>query len=278
MKKVWMVTGASRGIGLALCRFLLDAGRSVVATARNPDDLHKKLRQNGERFLILPLDITEQTQVDEAVDKAISHFGNIDVLVNNAGYGQMGWFENISAAQIEQQFRTNVFGSMNVTRAVLPHLRAQGSGQIFTLSDVAGLSARAGNSVYAASKFALEGWMEGLAAELLPLNIHATLIEPGSFRTDFLDDSSLVYGEHDIAAYQAAEAACKQWQQELNHQQVGDPNRLAAILMQLAEDEHPPVRFAAGSDAAEAVIKKANALNRNAQEWLSVSKLTDSAT
>ena len=192
MKKVWMVTGASRGIGLALCRFLLDAGRSVVATARNPDDLHKKLRQNGERFLILPLDITEQTQVDEAVDKAISHFGNIDVLVNNAGYGQMGWFENISAAQIEQQFRTNVFGSMNVTRAVLPHLRAQGSGQIFTLSDVAGLSARAGNSVYAASKFALEGWMEGLAAELLPLNIHATLIEPGSFRTDFLDDSSLV--------------------------------------------------------------------------------------
>ena len=157
MKKVWMVTGASRGIGLALCRFLLDAGRSVVATARNPDDLHKKLRQNGERFLILPLDITDQTQVDEAVDKAISHFGNIDVLVNNAGYGQMGWFENISAAQIEQQFRTNVFGSMNVTRAVLPHLRAQGSGQIFTLSDVAGLSARAGNSVYAASKFALEG-------------------------------------------------------------------------------------------------------------------------
>ena len=119
--------------------------------------------------------------------------------------------------------------------------------------------------------------MEGLAAELLPLNIHATLIEPGSFRTDFLDDSSLVHGEHDIATYQTAEAACKQWQQELNHQQVGDPNRLAAILMQLAEDEHPPVRFAAGSDAAEAVIKKANALNRNAQEWLSVSKLTDSA-
>ena len=150
MKKVWMVTGASRGIGLALCRFLLDAGRSVVATARNTDELYKKLRQNGERFLILPLDITDQAQVDEVVDKAISHFGNIDVLVNNAGYGQMGWFENVSAAQIEQQFRTNVFGSMNVTRAVLPHLRGQGSGQVFTLSDVAGLSARAGNSVYAA--------------------------------------------------------------------------------------------------------------------------------
>lgn len=275
MKKVWMVTGASRGIGLALCRFLLDAGRSVVATARNPDDLYKKLRQNGERFLILPLDITNAEQVNGVVAEAQAHFGQIDVLVNNAGYGQMGWFENISAAQIEQQFATNVFGSMNVTRAVLPIMRAQGHGQIFTLSDVAGIKADAGRSVYSASKFALEGWMEGLAQELVPLNIHTTLIEPGSFRTDFLDDSSIVYGENDLAVYHDAEQAFKLTLDGLNHQQTGEPNRLAAILMQLAEDPHPPVRFAAGSDAAEAVIKKANSLNRTAQEWLSISKLTD---
>lgn len=275
MKKVWMVTGASRGIGLALCRFLLDAGRSVVATVRQPDDLHKKLRQNGERFLILPVDIRYPDQVNEAVAKAHEHFGSIDVLVNNAGYGQMGSFENVSAEQVERQFATNVFGSMHVTRAVLPIMRAQGYGQIFTLSDVAGISATAGSSVYSASKFALEGWMEGLAEEVLPLGIHTTLIEPGSFRTDFLDSKSMAYGEHDLEAYQAFEAEFKQRQQELNHKQIGDPNRLAAILMQLAEDEHPPVRFAAGTDAAEAVLKKANSLNRTAQEWLSISKLTD---
>lgn len=275
MKKVWMVTGASRGLGLSLCKFLLNAGRCVVATARNTEALHKKLSQHGENFLIVPMDVSDEKQVQAGVAMAQAHFGRIDVLVNNAGYGQMGWFENISPEQIEQQFATNVFGSMHVTRAVLPIMRAQKSGQIFTISGLAGVKSHAGYSVYSASKFALEGWMEGLADEIAPLGLNATLVEPGSFRTDFLDETSLTYGEWHVPDYMEYELDFKQKQQALNHQQMGDPVRLAAILMQLAEEASPPVRFAAGSDALEAVLHKAHDMNRLAQEWLNVSKMTD---
>lgn len=275
MKKVWMVTGASRGLGLSLCKFLLNAGRSVIATARNPEALYQKLSQHGENFLIVPMDVRDEKQVKAGVAMAQAQFGRIDVLVNNAGYGQMGWFENISPEQIEQQFATNVFGSMHVTRAVLPIMRAQQSGQIFTISGLAGVKSQAGYSVYSASKFALEGWMEGLAEEIAPLGLHATLIEPGSFRTDFLDETSLTYGEWHVLDYMKYELDFKQQQQALNHQQLGDPARLAAILMQLAEEVSPPVRFAAGSDALEAVLHKAHDMNRLVQEWLNVSKMTD---
>jgi len=275
MSKVWMITGASRGIGLETARAALSAGHCVVATARNPEQVSKALPGYPDRLLAVRLDVTQQEQATAAVDAAMQKFGRIDVLVNNAGYGQIGWFENTSDRQIRNQFETNVFGSMNVTRAVLPHMRTQRSGHIFTYSSIAGILAFPGSSVYSASKFAVEGWMEGLAQEVKPLGIAATIIEPGFFRTDFLDTRSVAYGEYDIQDYSEAAAAFKKWHDEHNHQQLGDPAKLGAVMLKLADMPEPPLRFAAGSDAVGFVIGKADALRTGAEALKTLSVSTD---
>jgi NAD(P)-dependent dehydrogenase (short-subunit alcohol dehydrogenase family) len=273
MSKVWMITGASRGIGLEIARTALDAGHQVVAAARRPEQILKALPDHGDRLFAVPLDVTKPAQAQAAVEAAKQKFGRIDVLVNNAGYGQIGWFENTSDRQIRDQFETNVFGSMNVTRAVLPLMREQRSGHIFTYSSIAGVLAFAGSSVYSASKFAVEGWMEGLSQEVKPLGIAATIVEPGFFRTDFLDTSSIAYGEYDVADYAEASAAFKKWHDEKTHQQPGDPAKLGATMLKLAEMPQPPLRFAAGSDAVEFVLSKADSLRAEAEQlrWLSIS-------
>jgi NAD(P)-dependent dehydrogenase (short-subunit alcohol dehydrogenase family) len=275
MKKVWMITGASRGLGLEIARVVLNAGHSVVATARRPEQVEAALKGYGERLQALRLDVTQVVQAQSAVAAASERFGRIDVLVNNAGYGLLGWFESISAQQTHHQFETNVFGSMHVTRAVLPLMRAQRSGHVFSISSIAGLVSVAGSSIYSASKFAVEGWMEGLAQELKPLGIWVTIVEPGFFRTDFLDATSVAYGEHDIADYADQLAKFKAWHDDMNHKQVGDPAKLGAALLKLAEAPDAPVRFAAGSDAYDLVRQKLDNMRSEAERWADLSKSTD---
>jgi NAD(P)-dependent dehydrogenase (short-subunit alcohol dehydrogenase family) len=275
--KVWMITGASRGLGLHLARAALAAGHRVVAAARRPGQLHEALHGFGERLLPLPLDVTHGPQAEMVAARAQERFGRIDVLVNNAGYGLLGWFENLTEQQIRQQFDTNVFGSMNVTRAVLPLMRAQRSGHVFSISSAAALVSVAGGSIYSASKSALEGWMEGLAEELKPLGIAATIVEPGLFRTDFLDATSVAYGRNDISDYAEPFAKFKARHEQMNHEQVGDPAKFAAALLQLADLPDPPVRFAAGSDAHTLLMKKLERMHAEVERWAALSRSTDGA-
>jgi NAD(P)-dependent dehydrogenase (short-subunit alcohol dehydrogenase family) len=275
MSKVWMITGASRGLGLAIARAALEAGHQVVATARQPEQIKAALPGYGERLLALPLDLTRSEQAGAVVARAMQGFGRIDVLVNNAGYGQLGWFENVSDKQVRDQFETNVFGTMNITRAVLPVMRAQRAGHVFTYSSVGGLVVFPGASVYSASKFALEGWMEGLAQEVKPLGIAATIVEPGYFRSDFLASNSVAYGEQDLADYAEASAAFKKFHDQVNKRQMGDPEKLAQLMLQLAAMAEPPLRFAAGSDAVQYIGGKIEALRSGLEACAELSTSTD---
>jgi NAD(P)-dependent dehydrogenase (short-subunit alcohol dehydrogenase family) len=275
MTKTWLITGANRGLGLGIARAVLDAGHRVIAAARKPEQITAALSGYGDRLLAVRLDVTKPEEAEAAVARAKQTFGGIDVLVNNAGYGQLGWFENTSDEQIRSQFETNVFGAMHVTRAVLPLMRQRRSGHVFTVSSVAGIYAVAGSSTYSASKFAVEGWMEGLAEEVRPLGIAATIIEPGFFKTDFLDASSVAYGAHDIPDYAEQVKQFTEWHHNMNHQQVGDPAKLGSVLIQLNEMKQPPVRFAAGSDASGVVLKKAESIRADADRLKDLSASTD---
>ncbi len=229
--KTWFITGANRGLGLEIVRAALEAGDQVVATARKPEQVEAGLAYDGDRLLALPLDITDQASIEAAVDAACKRFGRIDVLVNNAGYGQLGVFEQVSVAAIERQFSTNVFGTFAVTRAVLPVMRAQRSGHILTVSSIGGLTGAEGGSIYCATKFALEGWSESLSLELAQFGINTTLIEPGFFRTDFLDNSSAFYGDIAISDYAEYAAKQKSGLDDLNQKQAGDPAKLGKAIV-----------------------------------------------
>ncbi|KAB8142090.1 SDR family NAD(P)-dependent oxidoreductase [Chloroflexia bacterium SDU3-3] len=273
-QKVWFITGATRGIGAEIARVVLEAGHQVVATGRSPEAVAKTLGQH-ENLLIAKLDVTSDEQARAAVQAAVERFGRIDVLVNNAGYGQLGWFENVSDAQIHRQFETNVFGAMSLTRLALPIMRQQRSGYVFTISSIGGLSSSAGATIYCASKFAVEGWMEGLAQEVSPLGIRTTIIEPGYFRSDFLDTSSVAYGEHKIEDYAEADQQAQASFGSMNHQQHGDPAKLGKIMIQFTEMENPPLRFLAGSDAVQLAKEKVEALRQGIEQWREQSASTD---
>ena len=251
-QKVWFVTGGNRGIGAETVKAALAAGHRVVATARKPETIEAAVG-TSENLLALPLDITDEDQAQASVDAAVTRFGRIDVLVNNAGYGQLGLFEETSLDLIRKQFETNTFGTMSVTRAVLPVMRQQGSGHIFTITSISGTIGVTGSGTYSASKFAVEGWMESLAVEVAPFGITATIVEPGFFNTDFLDTSSVVYGDITVDAYAQQSADFRRSQDDMNHQQEGDPVKLAGALLQLADEAKPPMRFIAGQDAVNVV-------------------------
>lgn len=251
-QKVWFVTGANRGIGAETVKAALAAGHLVLATARQPATIEAAVGAS-ENLLALPLDITDEQQAHDSVKAAIARFGRIDVLVNNAGYGQLGLFEETSLELIKKQFETNTFGTMNVTRAVLPVMRAQNSGHIFTITSISGTIGVAGSGTYSASKFAVEGWMESLALEVAPFGITATIVEPGFFKTDFLDNSSVAYGDITVDAYAQQSEEFRRSQDDMNHQQEGDPTKLAGALLQLAQATNRPMRFVAGQDAVHVV-------------------------
>lgn len=272
--QTWLVTGANRGLGLALARAALEAGHRVVASSRHPEQASEALGGPHDRLRTPHLDITDHEAVERVVAEAIQEFGGIDVLVNNAGYGQLGAFETISEAELRRQFETNLFGTMDVTRTVLPQLRQQRQGRVLITSSIAGLKGFPGASAYAATKFALEGWAETLAQEVQPFGITVTLSEPGFFRTDFLDASSASYGSVDVPDYAEFSAETKKGYDESNHAQPGDPAKYAAAVVQLMGQAHPPLRWAAGPDAYEVAREKAKTLSEGAEELKELSSST----
>jgi NAD(P)-dependent dehydrogenase (short-subunit alcohol dehydrogenase family) len=258
-KKVVLVTGAGRGMGVDIARAALGAGQRVVATARNAQKVTEALGSHDD-LLAVALDVTDPASVQTAVDAAVERFGRIDVLVNNAGNFYAGFFEEISPEDFRAQVDTNLFGPLNVTRAVLPVMRAQRSGLVVTISSTAGLIGQEFCTAYAASKFALEGFMESLTPEVAPYGIHTMVVEPGFFRTDLLTPESTSYAQPSIADYaERTEQTVTAWN-GMNGQQGGDPAKLAQALIGLATSDQPPVRWVAGADAVAGVEQKAKDL------------------
>jgi NAD(P)-dependent dehydrogenase (short-subunit alcohol dehydrogenase family) len=278
-KKIWLVTGAGRGMGTDIARAALDAGHAVVATGRNPDRVTAALGAH-EDLLTVALDVTDPASVAAAVEAAVQRFGRIDVLVNNAGNFYAGFFEEVSPEDFRAQIETNLFGPLNVTRAVLPVMRAQRFGLVVTFSSSAGITGGEFTSAYAASKFALEGWSESLTPEVAPYGIRTMLVEPGFFRTELLTEDSTRYPEPSIDDYaERTRQTVTAWK-GMNGQQGGDPAKLARALVQLTDSDEPPLRWAAGTDAVAAFEQKANLLlaQADAHRDLSSSLAHDDAT
>ncbi|HSI59850.1 MAG TPA: oxidoreductase [Ideonella sp.] len=271
--RTWFITGASRGLGAAIAAHALAAGDTVVATARRPAAVHERLG-DGPGLCVLPLDVTNETQAREAVAAAVARCGRIDVLVNNAGHGLVGAVEEVSGAEAERLFVTNVFGLLNVTRAVLPVMRAQRSGHVLHMSSIGGCAASSGFGIYCASKFAVEAIGEAMRIELGPLGIHVTLVEPGYFRTDFLDPSSLSSSALRIDDYHATAGAVHHFVQGANGQQPGDPDRLAAAVMAAVNDDAPPLRLPLGADTVQKIEEKHRSVSAELARWRPLSLST----
>ncbi len=252
----WLITGASRGLGREIALHALGAGHVVIATARSRVDLAAWPDDMAGRLHLVELDITDQASIDQAVAQALGCAGPIDVLVNNAGQAQLGYFEMVSDSDARRQFDVNVFGPMAVTRAVLPGMRAARSGLIVTISSASGLVSNAGGTLYSASKFALEGWTEGLAEELAPFGIRSLVVDPGPLRTDFLDPRSVRHGDIPVADYAEAAAQFDAYIADLNHKQANDPAVLAAHIVALSGESAIPARFIFGPEAQEWVGQK----------------------
>ena len=277
-KKVWFITGAGRGMGVDIARAVLAAGHAVVATGRNPEKVAAAVGA-ADDLLAVKLDITDPADAETAVQAAIERFDHIDVLVNNAGNFYAGFFEEIPAQDFRAQIETNLFGPLNVTRAVLPVMRAQRSGLVVTMSSTAGIRGKEFISAYAASKFGLEGWLESLTPEVAPFGIRTMIIEPGFFRTDLLEDTSTIWPEPTIDDYAERTRETVAGWKAMSGNQGGDPAKLAEALVRLADQDEPPARWAAGADAVETVEHKAQTMlaQVDAHRNLSVSLAYDDA-
>ena len=274
---VWFLTGASRGFGLEITREALSRGDSVIATARNPQAVLDALPDGGDRLLAVGLDVSSPEQVSAAVDAAVERFGRIDVLVNNAGRGLVGAVEETSDAEARAIFDVNVFGLLAVTRAVLPHMRAARSGLVVNLSSVGGFVAWPGWGVYAATKFAVEALSEAMTHELAPLGIKSVAIEPGPFRTNFLDGSSLSVTETHLDDYSATAGAARSWATDTNYGQEGDPVKAAKIIVDLASYDELPERIQLGANAVDDVAAKLARTASDQEQWRSISLSADYA-
>jgi NAD(P)-dependent dehydrogenase (short-subunit alcohol dehydrogenase family) len=272
--RTWFITGASRGFGALIAEQALAKGDNVVAAARNPKTVTERFGSKPQ-LLAVALDVTNEAQAHQAVKEAIDRFGRIDVLVNNAGYGLIGAIEEASGAEVEAIYKTNVFGLLAVTRAVLPHMRRQKAGLILNMSSVGGLHSSSGFGVYCSTKFAVEGLTEALAVEVAPLGIHATVVEPGYFRTDFLDSNSVAVSPPTIADYEQTAGVVRQKAAVISHNQPGDPKKLAKVLVDFADVPNPPIRLPLGSDTVAAVESKLKADAELLAKWRSVAVSTD---
>jgi NAD(P)-dependent dehydrogenase (short-subunit alcohol dehydrogenase family) len=254
-KKTWLITGAGRGMGVDIAKAALAAGNAVVASGRNPERVSAALGTH-EDVLVVKLDVTDPADAKDAARAAADRFGRIDVLVNNAGNFYAGFFEELSPEDFRAQVETLLFGPLNVTRAVLPVMRAQRSGLVIAISSTAGLVGAEFNSAYAAAKFAVEGWIESLAPEVAPFGIRTMVVEPGFFRTDLLTPESTSYAEPSIEDYAERTSQTVAAWNAMNGQQGGDPAKLANALVQLAGQDDPPLRWVAGADAVQVVEQK----------------------
>lgn len=272
--KTWIVTGASRGFGREISKAVLDSGDNLVATVRNkPGELAAKLDHPNLHVAIL--DINDEAQAVNVAAEAVEKFSSIDVLVNNAGFGLLGGVEEISDAEARRVYETNVFGLLKVTRAVLPHMRRQRSGHVVNFSSVGGLTGSAGWGIYCSTKFAVEGITEALAKELAPLGIFATVVEPGYFRTNFLDGASLARAEKVIEDYAETSGAMRSLATLASYKQPGDPLKLAAAIVRLAASPKPPVHLPLGNDTLKHYREKAEAFEKEISEWHEVITGTD---
>ncbi|MCC3158681.1 SDR family NAD(P)-dependent oxidoreductase [Hymenobacter sp. 15J16-1T3B] len=278
-QKVWFVTGASRGFGQEIVRAALAAGDEVVATVRKqPEQLLAALEQHPNLEVVV-MDVTSGPQVQAAVQQAVQRFGQIDVLVNNAGYGFLGAVEEATEEEIHRQFDTNVFGLIRVTQAVLPHMRQRRSGHIINFSSLFGYQASIpGFGLYASSKFAVEGISEGLALELQPLGIYVTALAPGLFSTDFLAADSYAAGATVLEAYEPTVGRTRAAAGHIHGNQPGDPAKLAKVVLLLAYSQAPPVHLPVGRDAVAAFRSKVATMEAEVQAWESVAVSTDRTT
>lgn len=275
MNKIWLITGASRGGGFEMARAALEAGDKVVATVRsNPEALMSQFENNENLFVTL-LDVIKEAQAYETAKQAVENFGRIDVLVNNAGYGLLSAVEEASADEVKQNYETNVFGTLNVIRAVLPYMRKQRSGHIINLSSVGGLRGSVGWGLYASTKFAVEGFTEAMALELAPLGIHATAVEPGYFRTNFLDTSSLARVTNIIDDYAETVGKMRTIATQVNKKQPGDPRKLAQAIIKLAYADHTPVHLPLGKDSLRDYREKTTNFEKDIEAWYDVIIGTD---
>ena len=268
--KVWLITGAGRGMGVDIAKAVLASSQRVVATGRNTDKVAKSLGESAE-LLVVKLDITRPADAESAAKAAVDRFGRIDVLVNNAANFYAGFFEELTPEQMERQLSTSLIGPMNVTRAVLPVMRKQRSGLIITISSTAGLIGFEFGTAYAASKFGLEGWMQSLQAEVEPFGINTITVNPGFFRTELLTEESTNFAERTIEDYNERRAQQMKFWKGYNGQQSGDPAKLAQALITISNTENPPRRFIAGADAVGAAEQVAATLRQQTEAYRKLS-------
>ncbi|MGO1244130.1 MAG: SDR family NAD(P)-dependent oxidoreductase [Sphingobacterium sp.] len=275
-KKVWFVTGASKGLGLTLVKRLMAEGHFVTATSRNIAELQEAVSEENETFLPLEVDLVNENSVEAAVAKTVEKFGKLDVVVNNAGYGQLGTLEEITDLESRQNFDINVFGSLNIIRKTMPYLRRQKSGFIINIASIGGLTGEfAGWGIYCATKFAVVGFTEALAAEVNELGVNATVVYPGYFRTDFLTGGSLRTPKTEIEEYTTARKLQTAHEKDINGNQPGDPEKAAFALIELVSMKNPPIHLVLGSDAFSIAGDKLNALQNEISEFKKLSTSTD---
>ncbi|MBD2677488.1 MULTISPECIES: oxidoreductase [Nostoc] len=274
-RRVWFITGSSKGLGRALAKTVLEQGDTVVLTARNPELIQDLAASFPEHTLAVQLDVTKPEEIQQAVKQAITKFGRIDVLVNNAGYGILGAIEEVSNEGVRRQFETNFFGVLEVLRNVLPYMREQRSGHIVNISSVGGFVGYAGTGIYNGTKFAIEGISEALAQEVTPLGIKITIVEPGAFRTEFVT-GSLVIADNEIQDYETVIGEMRQGAQDildnkLEFQEPGDPKKAALAIIKAVNSNNPPLRLVLGEDAISAINAKLESVKTELDAWKEVS-------
>jgi len=273
MSQIWLITGSSRGLGRAFTEAALAAGHSVVAGARNPDQLADLRSKFGEKIHPVSLDVTNEARAKAAVDAAVAHFGGLDVLVNNAGYGNVSSVEDTPLDDFRAQIETNLFGVIIMTKAVLPYFRERRAGYIIQVTSIAGRLGPSGRAPYAAAKFGVEGFSESLAKEIGPLGIKVTIVEPGGFRTDFAGSSTEL--REGRSEYESTVGATIRFQRDYNGKQPGDPAKAAAVLLHLASQQEPPLRLLLGSDSYNAAEKSALDKLESDRKWKDLTVSTD---
>lgn len=275
-KNVWLVTGASKGLGLTLVKRLLKEGHQVAATSRNKKALIESVKDSSGNFLPLEVNLSDEKSIASAVSETLQRFNRIDVLVNNAGYGQGGAVEEVTDKEARQNYEVNVFGLLNVLRATLPTMRAQKSGHIFNISSIGGfVGGFSGWGVYCSTKFAVSGLTEALHADVKDLGINVTLVYPGYFRTNFLDKDSMMLPSNPITDYQASKASMDMHTQSINNNQPGDPEKAAEAMIRLAQEKHPPLHMFLGSDAHKMAQEKIKGVETEVNAWSKISISTD---
>ncbi len=273
MSKIYFITGASSGFGRALAEAVLARGESAVLAARRTDALQELAKRYPQTALAVALDVTDETARRHAVEAALRKFGRVDVLVNNAGQGSLGAMEEFSSAQIRAQMEVNFFGAVELTLALLPLMREQKSGHILNVSSIGGLVSMGGFALYCASKFALEGFSEGLRDEVKPLGIHVTIVEPGAFRTEFSGDANM-RPQNSIGDYEPVVEPIRQYLYGSNGKQPGDPHKAALAMIEAVESDDPPLRLMLGADAYGLWEEKRAALDEELAKWRAVGENT----